>query len=174
MLTGEKVTLRAARADDVDALHEIDSELATWEERNPAPPRPVTRAEYDQRFTTAITEPGADVWFVIEADGAVIGRCDLFEFAELARNAEVGLALRASARGQGYGTDALRVLVRFAFERRNLHRVYLTAIASNLAGLACYRKVGFVEEGRRRESAWVRGSYVDELEMGLLRADWTS
>ena len=64
------------------------------------------------------------------------------------------------ARGKGYGTDALRVLVRFAFERRNLRRVHLVTLASNAGGLACYRKVGFVEEGRRREHAWVRGGYA--------------
>ena len=102
----------------------------------------------------------------------VAGLCHLFHIDTFTRTAEVGISLGASARGKGYGTDALRVLVRFAFERRNLRRVHLITLASNAGGLACYRKVGFVEEGRRREHAWVRGAYEDEVLMGLLRSDW--
>jgi RimJ/RimL family protein N-acetyltransferase len=173
MLSGEKVTLRAAQSDDVDALYEIAAELATWEERGPSAPRPLSRAEYAAKFTERITQPDDGVGFVIEADGALIGRCDLFEIDPLTRAGEVGIALHASARGQGHGTDALRVLVQFAFVRRNLRRVHLSALASNTGGLACYRKVGFVEEGRQRESAWVRGRYEDEILMGLLRSEWS-
>jgi RimJ/RimL family protein N-acetyltransferase len=173
MLTGEKITLRALRDDDLAAMYAIASELATWEERNPTPPRPLGLAEYREKFTKMITDDDGEVTLAIEADDALIGRCDLFHIDNLTHSAEVGIALQASARGQGYGTDALRVLVRFAFQRRNLRRVYLSAIASNLGGLASYCKVGFVEEGRRRESAWVRGQYEDEVEMGLLRSEWS-
>ncbi|HKC28399.1 MAG TPA: GNAT family protein [Jatrophihabitans sp.] len=45
-------------------------------------------------------------------------------------------------------------------------------LASNAAGIASYRKVGFVEEGRHREHCWVRGHYEDEIAMGLLRSEW--
>lgn len=174
MLTGTKVTLRTRQPADADALYEIASELDTWELRNPSAPRPLSRPEYDERFTKSISSNDGSAEFAIEADGRLIGQCGLFEFDHLARTAEVGIALHSSARGQGYGTDALRVLARFGFERHNFRRLHLIAIASNLGGLACYRKVGFVEEGRRREHCWVRGSYEDEVIMGLLRSEWAS
>jgi RimJ/RimL family protein N-acetyltransferase len=173
MLNGQKIHLRAPVEGDVGALYEIASELETWEERNPSPPRLLSRAEYAERYTAALTTSSEDkIWFVIEGGGGVAGRCDLFGMDSFHHSGEVGVALHPSARGKGWGTDALRVLVRFAFERRNLHRVHLTALASNAAGLACYRKVGFVEEGRLRESSWVRGGYEDEVLMGLLRPEW--
>lgn len=172
MLTGDEVTLRAPSLADGDRLFEIAAEFATFEERSTRPPRPLSRAEFDERFTRSITDDSGDVWFVIEVAGRVVGRCDLFHIDALARHAEVGIALHPSARGQGHGTDALRVLARFAFERRNLRRLHLAAIASNTGGLACYSKVGFVEEGRRREHAWVRGAYQDEVLMGLLRSEF--
>ncbi|HZZ95753.1 MAG TPA: GNAT family protein [Jatrophihabitantaceae bacterium] len=172
MLSGELVTLRTTREADLDVLYEIASELATWEERGPEPPRPLSRPEFAERFTKSLTEPSDEARFAIEVGGEVIGRCDLFHFDAFSRNAELGISLRASARGKGYGTDALRVLVGFAFQRRNLRRVHLIALSSNVGGLACYRKVGFVEEGRRREHAWVRGGYEDEVLMGLLRSEW--
>lgn len=172
MLSGELVQLRERRDEDEQVLYSIAVELDTWEERRPEAPAPVTRADFHAKFT-APAESGVAM-FVITVDGRVVGRCDLFHEDTLARHAEVGIALLAGERGRGYGTDALRLLVDFAFTRRNLRRVNLTALATNEAGLACYRKVGFVEEGRRREQAWVRGRYVDEVLMGLLSSEWTS
>jgi RimJ/RimL family protein N-acetyltransferase len=166
------VILRAPAADDLDVLYALASELDTWEERGPQPPRAITRAEFAARFDKVLTEPSQDALFVIEADGAAVGRCALFDIDNLARTAEVGIAIHAPARGRGYGTEALRALVAFAFERCNLRRAHLRVLASNVVAIASYRKVGFVEEGRLRESAWVRGNYEDELVMGLLRSEW--
>jgi RimJ/RimL family protein N-acetyltransferase len=173
MLIGEKVSLRAPTEGDLDALYEIAAELGSWEERNTTPARPLPRPEFAEEFKKGLTTPDGDVRFVIVSGGsAVVGRCALFAIDQVARNGEVGIALHASARARGHGTDALRVLVRFGFDRRNLHRLHLSTLASNEAALACYRKVGFVEEGRRRESAWVRGEYQDEILMSLLRSEW--
>lgn len=110
--------------------------------------------------------------FVIEADGDVIGRCGMFNEDPLARHAEVGIALAASTRGRGHGTDALRALVGFLFSARNLHRLHLETLAGNAAALASYRKVGFVEEGVLRRHAFVQGEYVDTVVMGLLCNEW--
>ncbi len=128
-----------------------------------------------EEFRARRAEGGADedsVEFVIEAAGRAVGRCGLFGSDDLARHAEVGISLVAQSRGQGIGTAALSQLVAFGFERWNLHQLHLVVPASNEPALASYRKVGFVEEGRRREHAWVLGQGDDEVLMGLLRADW--
>ncbi|MFN2518699.1 MAG: GNAT family N-acetyltransferase [Jatrophihabitantaceae bacterium] len=170
MLTGELIELRAITDDDEPVLYRIAAELDTWEERSPSPPRPLTRAAHREREAKfALTD---DTRFVVSFDGQAVGTVSLFHEDLLARHAEVGIALLPEARGKGYGTDALRLVVEFAFTTRNLRRVYLSALASNAAALASYRKVGFVEEGRHREHCWVRGRYEDEVAMGLLRSEW--
>jgi RimJ/RimL family protein N-acetyltransferase len=110
--------------------------------------------------------------FTVTLDGVAVGRVNLFHEDPLARHAEVGIGLLPEARGKGVGTAALGQLVEFAFVRRNLRRLHLIVIASNAAAIASYGKLGFVEEGRRREHCWVRGSYEDEVLMGLLRSNW--
>ena len=172
-LTGELVLLRTPTPADLDVLYEISADLASWELRTPRPPRPLSRADFESRFTKALSDD-TGVSFAIDVGGATVGQCDMFGFDMLARSAEVGIALHSDAQGKGYGTDALRVLVRFGFARRNLRRLHLRTLASNAAAVASYRKVGFIEEGRLRESAWVSGSYQDEITMGLLRAEWTT
>jgi RimJ/RimL family protein N-acetyltransferase len=170
MLTAGPIELRPHTDDDEAVLYRIAAELDTWEQRSPTAPAPLTLLA----FRRARAERGDDgiVEFAVTVDGAAVGRCTLFHQDALARHAEVGIALLPEARGQGYGTAALRLIVEFGFTRLNLRRLYLAVIASNTGAIASYRKVGFVEEGRHREHAWVRGHYEDEVTMGLLRSEW--
>ena len=163
------VTLRARTQDDLDLVFELAKDLDTWDERTAVPPRPMTRDEFDARQAS---ESSADIAaFIVEADGIAVGTATLFDFDYLARNAEAGISLVATARGRGIGTIAITALVEFGFVRRNLHKIHLQAIASNVAAIRAYEKAGFVIEGRQREQAWVRGGYQDIVRMGILRSD---
>ena len=174
MPTSAAVTLRARTDADLDMLFALASELETWEERGPSSPVPLTRSAFEARLGRSADAGGRTVQFVIDADGEAVGSASLFGFDELARHAEVGIALAPGARGKGTGTEAISQLVEFAFVRCNLRRVHLEAIASNLGALRAYEKAGFVIEGRQREHAWVRGRYEDNVLMGMLRSEWAA
>ncbi|WP_375390153.1 GNAT family N-acetyltransferase, partial [uncultured Amnibacterium sp.] len=107
-------------------------------------------------------------------DGAAVGGVSLFASDELAHHAEVGIGLIPEARGRGIGTEAIAQVVEFAFVRRNLRRLHLQAIASNVGAIRVYERAGFAVEGRLREHAWVRGAYEDIVLMGLLRSEWAA
>ncbi|QOC26895.1 GNAT family N-acetyltransferase [Microbacterium hominis] len=167
------VTLRARTAADVDALYRLTADLETWEERTPSRPSPVTRSAFEKRLTDTASGPGTrSIEFVIDVDGAAVGSVSLFGFDDLARHAEIGIAVLAEHRGRGIGTAALAKMVTFAFVRCNLRRVHLQAISSNVGAIRVYEKAGFEVEGRLREHAWVRGAYEDMVVLGLLRTDW--
>ncbi len=170
------VSLRARTDADLDVLYAIAAELDTWEERGPAGPYAMTRAQWDARQARTADDPSPEdtAAFVIDVDGAAMGGATMFAFDHLARNAEVGITLLPAARGRGIGTAAMIQLVAFGFERRNLHRIHLEAIASNTAAIRSYEKAGFVIEGRQREHAWVRGRYEDIVRMGILRSEWAA
>lgn len=174
MLHGDRSTLRAIVPADFDVLFAIESDLSTWELREAAPPGPLDRGAWEARIRARLSDAGADgtVRFAIDAGGVCVGRCALMAVDGLARHAELSIALAAGARGRGLGADALRTLTAFAFARRNLRRLHVEVLATNAAAIACHTKIGFVEEGRRREHAWVDGRYEDMLVMGLLRDGW--
>ncbi|GAB2831763.1 GNAT family N-acetyltransferase [Microbacterium insulae] len=165
------VELRAHTTADVDVLYAVAADLGTWEERNPSLPSPLTRTAYEARLAQVDGGQDKGVTFVVEADGVAVGSVSLFSFDDLARHAEVGIALLAEARGRGIGTAAIQQILEFAFVRCNLHRVHLQAIASNRAGIRAYEKAGFAVEGHLRDHAWVRGRYEDIVVMGLLRSE---
>ncbi len=170
MLQGDRVVLRALRPDDVEPLWRARQDPLFWARTTAAPFAAQTLAEYRARYEAPATDDSAQ--FAVEADGTLVGRTGLFAVDPLARNGEVGLSVLPEHQGRGYGRDALRVLVAFAFRTRNLHRVHLETLASNEAALRTYAAVGFVEEGRSREHAWVEGAYDDVVRMGLLRSQW--
>lgn len=165
------VSLRPRTDADLEVLFEIAAELATWEERNPDPPRVLTRDQYDAQL--ASDSPGDKVAFVVDLDGKAVGGASLFHFDSFARHAEAGISLLSTARGRGVGTAAIAQLVQFGFIRRNLRRIHLQAIASNVAAIRAYEKAGFLIEGRLRQHAWVRGRYEDIVLMGILRSENT-
>lgn len=173
MATSPSVTLRARTEADLDVLFELAADLDTWEERNPSVPAPLTREAFDARLAQADADSSSkNVRFVIDVDGAAVGSVSLFEFDDLARHAEVGIAVAAEARGKGIGTAAIAQIVEFAFVRCNLRRLHLQAIASNVPAIRAYERAGFVIEGRQRQHAWVRGRYEDIVIMGVMRSDW--
>lgn len=75
-------------------------------------------------------------------------------------------------RGQGYGTEAMRLLIDFAFGELNLRRVQLTVFGYNTAAIALYERIGFTREGAFREFVRRDGQMHDMLLYGLLRREW--
>jgi RimJ/RimL family protein N-acetyltransferase len=172
VLTGPNVTLRPVRPADVPTLYAWRIDLATWGDQTEEAPYPMTLEAYQRSHEEAAS--GTGVSFAVEAGGELVGRCGMFGFDELARNAEVGLGFGPDHRGKGYGREVLALLLDFGFTHRNLHRVWLQCTATNERALRAYRAAGFVEEGRMREHAWVGGAYVDMVRMAVLRAEWAA
>jgi RimJ/RimL family protein N-acetyltransferase len=74
--------------------------------------------------------------------------------------------------GKGYGTDAMRVILRYAFTEMNLQRITLGVFEYNQRAIRSYQKAGFSIEGRLRQYIHREGRYWDEIIMGILREDW--
>ncbi len=74
--------------------------------------------------------------------------------------------------GKGYGTDAMRVILRYAFQELNLRRVALDTFEYNPRAIRSYEKAGFVQEGAVREYLYREGKRWDLIFMGILREEW--
>jgi RimJ/RimL family protein N-acetyltransferase len=74
--------------------------------------------------------------------------------------------------GKGYGSEAMRLIVRFAFNELNLERVSLSVFDYNPRAIRSYEKVGFKEEGRERGFLYRDGGRADLIFMGILRDEW--
>ena len=125
-----------------------------------------------QRWHIARNDP-TRLSFVIETlDGVPIGNIMLIGVDVAHRRAELGIAIGDKEHwGRGYGTDAIRVILRFAFEVLNLRRVELITDIDNERGIRAYEKCGFVREGVLRAKRMRYGEPLDMLIMSVLRED---
>lgn len=73
---------------------------------------------------------------------------------------------------KGYGTEAMRLILRFAFRELNLRRVSLDTFEYNPRAIRSYEKAGFVHEGRARDFLYREGNRWDLIFMGILREEW--
>src|SRR4051794_38006366 len=104
-----------------------------------------------------------------------VGRTYLCDVDWRGRTAGFGIVIgEADARGRGYGTEATRLMLDYAFTALGLHSVMLTTDSFNLAGQAAYRKAGFKECGRRRQCSFLGGQLLDVVYMDCLASEFTS
>ena len=172
-LVGSIVVLRRHNPANLAAFRRwySDPEVARLTRYQDIPMRP---DEIDRFFEVRALGPGslAMAIHVLES-GRLIGSC---AFSQM--DGDNGAALfhitigEHDAWGQGYGTEATRLMVEHAFTTLRLHRVALSVFAFNERAIRSYRKVGFVVEGRSREAIWRDGRWWDELHMSLLDHEW--
>ena len=74
--------------------------------------------------------------------------------------------------GKGYGSEAIRVLQKFAFEELNLSRIELDVYDYNARAYKCYLKCGYKEEGRMRQKLFKNGRYRDVIRMAILKEEF--
>jgi RimJ/RimL family protein N-acetyltransferase len=174
MLEGKHVRIRAIEREDLPRLHELfDDDLELIARAEDAPPRPVSLAELEQRFDERLEEPDRSVMrFAIEREDELIGDCQLHFIDHYRGTCHLGIVIGREYWGKGFGQDAVRVLVDFAFRDLNMRKVGLEVLADDERAIGAYRKVGFVEEGRLRAHSWFEGAFHDALVMGILREEW--
>jgi RimJ/RimL family protein N-acetyltransferase len=107
------------------------------------------------------------------ADDTLIGFVVLMRIDHVNGNAWVGIGMgNPDYRGKGYGTDAMNVALKFAFQELNLHRVSLEVLASNARAIRSYEKCGFVVEGQTRGTEFRDHIRANIVSMGILRSEW--
>lgn len=128
--------------------------------------RKTTAAQFKKRIESI---DGNSAIFVAEEQEDLTGY--LFAIGEnLIRKSHsvyVAIGVRDGQRGTGIGTKLFNALDSWA-ANKELHRIELTVMERNEAGIALYKKVGFEVEGRKRDSLLVNGNYVDELYMAKI------
>ena len=177
MLRGELTGLRARLPGDAEILHaELydDVEMRVRADSRPWVPIPNGPASPFWAAGTAGESQPADtaIFSVVElATGGLAGDAMLWDIDPHNRSAHLGLSLRPACRGRGLGTDAIRLLCRYGFAIRGLHRLQIETLADNEAVIRIAQQVGFTREGVIRGSDWVNGAFADSVIFGLLDSD---
>jgi len=109
-----------------------------------------------------------EMQFRIEKDGELIGDLRLIKIRWFNRKAELSIILKKEFHGQHYGEEAMRSIIKYAFEKMNLHRLEAEVIEYNKVSIALVEKLGFKLEGTLREGKFNEGKFWNIFRFGLL------
>lgn len=111
---------------------------------------------------------------IIELNGnKLIGTIGLEDFNWIERSAVLGVFIGdADFRSNGYGTEAINILLEYGFKYLNLHSIRLNLLSINERAHKCYLKCGFKDTGRNREEIFLNGKYYDKLHMDILENEF--
>lgn len=110
---------------------------------------------------------------VLKEGDELIGSISIHNIDHLNRNAFLGIFIGEERhRGNGYGQEALGLMLEYGFKTLNLHNIMLSVHADNHGAIACYKKAGFHEDGRLREWVYKDGGYVDKLYMSIMEHEF--
>ena len=173
-IVGERVALGPLHAGLLPLLERWDNDLRTVD-LGGGDPRPVTAAQIAAGWEPLLRGERDDwIGFAVYALPGLrpIGVMNIRDFTNPHGTAEFGITIGDPGdRGQGYGTEATRLLLDYAFTVLGVHNVWLDTPAYNVGALRAYEKAGFREIGRRRGARVLAGQRHDVVLMDCVAPD---
>ncbi|MDD4847219.1 MAG: GNAT family protein [Bacteroidales bacterium] len=164
-MTGEKVFLRAVEKSDAQTLYLWENDPETWQYGTLSAPfshyqieRYVEKANNDLFATHQLR-------LMIECKNTytTIGSADLFAFDSRNSRVGVGLLLQKEFRHQGYGYDALQILMRYCFQRLSIHQMWCNIMEDNEVSIRLFQKAGFQLVGIKKDWQFRNHQWKNEL-----------
>lgn len=172
LLESPEIRLRALEPEDIELLYRWENDTSVWGVSQTT--RPFSRyllRRFIEEQVREIHQTG-QTRFVVEiaCEHRPAGLIDLFDYDPVNLRAGVGILIHEPAdRGKGYAAEALRLLVRYAFEALGLRQLYADIPASNAASRRLFEACGFVACGCKKQWRKTAAGWEDEYLFQLLR-----
>lgn len=181
MLSTDRIFIRRLEMRDLDA--QLDLILRNREHLRPFEPiRPenwFTRQGQEEALDTLLRSWKNDSAYgfgvFLTETGELIGRVNLSNVVRGAwQNCTIGYFIDNRMQGKGIATEAVKLAVRFAFERANLHRVQAAVMPRNRPSIRVVEKAGFRFEGLAKRYLQINGVWEDHNIYAVTREEWSS
>ncbi|MBK1813295.1 GNAT family N-acetyltransferase [Clostridium sp. YIM B02505] len=175
-LESQRLIFRKVEASDVEDIFDIfsDPEVAKYDFFTPINTKEKAFLIIDNYQSEFISKEEITWGIVRKEDKKLIGYLSLGNFDEEAKSCEIGYGLNREYWNKGYGTEAIKTLIKFAFEKVKVNRIEATVTFGNVASVKALIKSGFLQEGILRERTMIKGELVDDVILALLRRDYIS
>ncbi|MNW30662.1 putative ribosomal N-acetyltransferase YdaF [compost metagenome] len=143
------------------------TEYTLWGPNNEAE----TKSYVNQQLEKQQANDRTDFEFavVLKDTNQFIGGCGIYIKGS---NAEIGYCFNADYWGNGYASEASEALLRLAFEKFKVHRVYATCRPGNMGSANVLSKIGMKKEGHLREHIWAKGKFHDSYLFSILESEY--
>jgi ribosomal-protein-alanine N-acetyltransferase len=170
-IVGDKVLLRAPTSKDCAEFIALNRASRPFHRGLVSPP--IAPEEFAVFLKRSNTESSICVFVCLNSDSSIIGAISLSQiFRGGFQNAYLGYYVGAQYAGQGHMTEALQLLLRFAFKDLRLHRLEANIQPDNVASIALVKRAGFVLEGYSKRYLKICGRWRDHERWAILADDW--
>ena len=170
-LIGKHIRLRALEIEDLIFLHTIENNESFWEVSHTQTPfsRYILK-QYLENVHLDIYET-KQLRLVIEeiSDKKQVGMIDLFDFNPQHKRAGVGILIHPYFQNRGFASEALSLLIDYAFSYLNLYQLYANITSDNKKSITLFNKHNFTEVGIKKDWILSRGKYKDEVLFQLIK-----
>lgn len=173
MFENELIRLRKLSPADHEIYHAWRNDLEVMVSTSPS--LDVYMPEETEQFIAMIASQSDAKGYIIERkmDNKPVGIVSLIHIDYKNRAAECVIDIGAKdVWGQGFGTAALTLVMRYAFDELNLYRLYLQVFAFNSKAIGLYEKLGFTQEGKLRHALYRGGAWHDVVLMSILEPEY--
>ena len=171
-LMGERIYLSPRNNEDIEKFTEWLNDFNTTDYIGRS--AYITTLDGEKQYFEENLNKNYNFFIVTLENDKLIGTVGLENYDSINRTATLGIFIGdKDYRSNGYGTEALRILIDYGFNYLNLNNIMLTVKSFNERAINCYKKVGFKEFGRRRESYYLNGKYYDDVYMDILSKEFT-
>jgi diamine N-acetyltransferase len=174
ILQGPNLRLRMLEPSDVEILYQWENDESVW--RVSSTLVPFSRFQLEQYILNSqhdiFTEKQLRLMIDLcqpDMPKKVIGCVDLFDFDPINMRTGVGILIIASERKKGFASEALRVIIRYAFEILQLHQIWCNITSDNEISLHLFQKAGFTGCGIKKHWRRTGETWVDEVMLQLIR-----
>lgn len=171
-LTGNTVYLRALEPEDLEFVYAIENDELVWEVSNTQTPysRFLIRQYLENAQQDIYEAKQLRLAICLKNSFEAIGLIDLFDFDPKNNRAGVGILIsNESNRKKGVGSEALALIINYAFEQLQLHQLYANIGSDNEVSLQLFTKFGFQKIGTKKDWIKVNNIYKDELLFQLIK-----
>jgi diamine N-acetyltransferase len=170
-LKGKNIYIRALEPIDLEFLYAIENDQSIWEVSNTHTPysRFLVKQYLENAHQDIYEAKQLRLAICQDQDFPAVGLIDLFDFDPKNNRAGVGIVIQNQEdRNQKIGSEALDLLIQYAFYNLNLHQLYANIGEENVASMGLFTKFGFQKIGVKKDWTLVNGVYKDEILFQLI------
>jgi RimJ/RimL family protein N-acetyltransferase len=171
----ESIRLRATVPADWEVHHDsfFDSETRfLLQEELELPPTKTAQEEFSKKWDDFNQTEGRLMFTIETLDGKPVGGLNLNSVNERHGTFSIGIQIYTGERGKGYGTAAMRLLLKYAFLERRLNKFNSGYLEGNEGSEKMHAKLGCKPEGRARQMSYHNGRYYDHIKVGLTKDEF--
>lgn len=170
-LVGDNIYLSPRNSEDVEKFAQWlnDFETTDYTRRSSE----ILTIEAERKYLEEHSNDEVALVIVKLENDEMIGSISLEKINHLNRIATLGIFIGdRESRNKGYGSEAIKLILDYGFSYLNLNNIMLEVMGFNDRAIACYKKCGFKEIGKRRKCNFINGKYYDTISMDILAEEF--